>query len=71
MKTFMRKILLISFALMIIASQTCGVLALTPDAAAFSVKDYAATVFDPSTGMPFSEANVTVQTPDGFIYIGS
>jgi len=71
MKTFTRKILIISLTFLIIASQACGALALSSGGTDFSMKDYAATVFDPSTGMPFSEANVTVQTPDGFIYIGS
>ena len=32
---------------------------------------YAAAVYDNASGMPFSEANLTIQTPDGFIYIGS
>ena len=33
--------------------------------------NYAAAVYDNASGMPFSEANLTIQTPDGFIYIGS
>ena len=32
---------------------------------------YAAAVYDNASGMPFSEANLTIQTPDGFLYIGS
>ena len=41
-------------------------------AAAGGVGDpYAAAVYDNASGMPFSEANLTIQTPDGFIYIGS
>ena len=32
---------------------------------------YAAAVYDNTSGMPYSEANLTIQTPDGFIYIGS
>ena len=36
-----------------------------------SETSYAAAVYDNTSGMPFSEANVTIQTPDGFIYIGS
>ncbi len=34
-------------------------------------EQYAAAVYDNASGMPFSEANLTIQTPDGFIYIGS
>jgi len=34
-------------------------------------EQYAAEVYDNASGMPFSEANLTIQTPDGFIYIGS
>ena len=41
-------------------------------AAAGGVGDpYAAAVYDNASGMPYSEANLTIQTPDGFIYIGS
>ena len=32
---------------------------------------YAAAVYDNASGMPYSEANLSIQTPDGFIYIGS
>ncbi len=30
-------------------------------------EQYAAAVYDNASGMPFSEANLTIQTPDGFI----
>ena len=39
--------------------------------AAFDEIYYAAKVYDRNSGLPFSEANLTLQTPDGFVYIGA
>lgn len=39
--------------------------------AAFDEIYYDAKIYDRNSGLPFSEANLTLQTPDGFVYIGA
>ena len=61
---------LISLMIVLILALPAAVFAESSEGS-FSEEDYAAIVYDPSRGMPFSEANVSIQTRDGFIYMGS
>ena len=69
MRTKMRYVLPLLFVLLVFAVLPLkGESAFAGDGAE---RRLAAVVYDNSSGLPFSEANTAVQTPDGFIYIGS
>ena len=70
MKSFF-KLMLLCLLVLALSFGTFLVQAFAAETEGFDEIYYAAKVYDRNSGLPFSEANLTIQTPDGFIYIGA